>query len=98
MVSTIRGAKGAFDGAKGGRDPSAISWMAYDKMYPMGPAAAPRNTTTKQPPKVTVKQTNKIYMNIRDTDPNAIVAAHNKETGRRAALSVRSALALTRRN
>ena len=98
VVSTIRGAKGAFDGAKGGRDPSAISWMAYDKMYPMGPAAAPRNTTTKQPPKVTVKQTNKIYMNIRDTDPNAIVAAHNKETGRRAALSVRSALALTRRN
>ena len=98
VVSTIRGAKEAFDGAKGGNGPSAVSWMAYEKMYPMGPASAPRNTSTKTPPKINVTQNIKNTIYIKDVDPNAVVAAHNKDSNRRAALGIRSALAMTRRN
>lgn len=97
VVSTIRGAKGAFDNAKGGRDPSALSWMAYDKMYPIGPAQAPTNRSSKTPPKVNVKQTNYHTWNVRDTDPNAIVAGFNKVNAQKAAQPIKSALAAVRR-
>ena len=98
VVSTIRGAKTAFDSGMANKGPSDLSWMAYEKIYPMGPAPPQRTTSNKKPPNVKVNQTNKIYMNIRDTDPNAIVAAHNKETSRRASMGIRSALAMTQRN
>lgn len=97
VVSTIRGAKDVFDNTKGTGSQSSLSWMAYEKIYPMGPAPPPNSFTSKTPPKVKVNQTNKIYMNLKDADPNAIVAAHNKETSRRAAMGIKSAMSLTRR-
>ena len=44
-----------------------------------------------------MKQTNYHTWNVKDTDPNAIVAGFNQKNAQAAAVPLRSALAMTRR-
>ena len=96
VVSTIRGAKAAYDNAGPSGVASGLSYLAYEKMFPMGPAKPPTSRDPKIPP-VKVTQNIKVIMNVRDGDPNAIVAGPNRMAGSKAAQPIKSALALIRR-
>jgi hypothetical protein len=62
----------------------------------IGPAK-PSSKDAPKPPKVNMKVVQHLHMNIRDTDPNAVVAAYNKNAAGRLALPLASALAAARR-
>lgn len=63
----------------------------------LGPQKPNTARAAPKPPKVNVKVVNHNHWNVRDVDPNAIVAAHNKNTARSVAVPLRSALAMGRR-
>jgi hypothetical protein len=69
--------------------------LAATPIGPVKPTAT--SATNPKPPKVNVKVTNHNHFNIRDTDPNAVVAAFNKNQGKNLALPLASALAQARR-
>lgn len=102
-ASKIRAGKLRFDLATADR-PDAIKPDAIKPdvgMYgntALGPQKPNSLRANPKPPKVNVKVTNHNHWNVRDVDPNAIVAAHNKNTARSVAVPLNSALALARRS
>lgn len=97
MAATVRGAAKAFREAKA--DPfnaevPSISEALYNRLYPMGPELPPPggSANNKKPPKVDVKVTNYTTLNLREMDPNAVVAAHNKITAQKVAVPLSAAL------
>lgn len=90
-ASTIRGAADAFAAAKG--DPTQITTTFAEMLTPMGPELPPGfKPKNQKPPPVNVKVNNYNSWNIRDADPNAIVAAFNKTTARQVANPIRTAM------
>ena len=102
FADKIRGGKAAFDAAGGNRKnleevmfKREQDRLASTLIGPMKPASADK--ARPKPPKVNMKVTQHLHMNIRDTDPNAVVAAYNKNAAGKLALPLASALAAARR-
>lgn len=98
----IRGGKAAFDAAGGNRKnlEEVLFKREQDRLGsaligPVKPTSSDKNRP--KPPKVNMKVTQHLHMNIRDTDPNAVVAAYNKNAAGRLALPLASALAAATR-
>jgi len=101
IADKIRGGKAAFDAA-GSAGMGYEAWKFKREQEQLantliGPAKPPSPKEKPKPPKVNVKVTNHNHFNIRDTDPNAVVAAFNKSQGKAIALPLASALAQARR-
>lgn len=97
LADSIRGAAEAFRNAKA--DPfnakiPSLSDALYNRLYPMGPEAPPPggNANNKKPPKVDAKVTIYNQMNLREMDPNAVVAAFNRITAQKVAVPLQAAL------
>ncbi len=91
MAESIRGAADAFAAARG--DPTQIATSVAEMLTPMGPELPPGfKPKNQKPPPVNVKVNNYNSWNIRDADPNAIVAAFNKTTARQVANPIRTAM------
>ncbi len=97
-ASSIRAGKLRFDLATANRpDPTRPDMGMYGTQA-LGPQKPNTLRATPKPPKVNVKQTIHNHWNIRDVDPNAIVAAHNKSSARSVAQAAQSAMSLGRRS
>lgn len=101
-AASIRAGKLRFDLA--GNNGKSLEELKYKREQdrleatPIGPVKPTATSATNpKPPKVNVKVTNHNHFNIRDTDPNAVVAAFNKNQGKNLALPLASALAQARR-
>jgi hypothetical protein len=97
MADTVRGAADAFRKAKA--DPfnaavPSLSEAAYNRLYPMGPELPPPggSANNKKPPKVEAKVTIYNQMNLREMDPNAVVAAFNRVTSQKIAVPLTAAM------
>lgn len=97
MAETVRGAAEAFRNAKA--DPlnasiPSLSQAAYDRLYPMGPELPPPGgaANNKKPPKVEAKVTMYNTINLREMDPNAVVAAFNRISAQKVAVPLQAAL------
>lgn len=97
MAETVRGAAEAFRNAKANPfDASvpSISEALYNRLYPMGPEAPPpgASANNKKPPKVDAKVTIYNQMNLREMDPNAVVAAFNRITAQKVSVPLSAAM------
>lgn len=97
FAASIREAAEVFRSAKA--DPfnakiPSLSDALYNRLYPMGPEAPPPggNANNKKPPKVDAKVTIYNQMNLREMDPNAVVAAFNRITAQKVAVPLQAAL------
>lgn len=91
IADKIRAAADAFAAGKG--DPSEIATQVAAMLTPMGPELPPGFVRRNQkPPPVNVTVKNYNSWNIRDADPNAIVAAFNKTTAKQVANPIRTAM------
>ncbi len=90
-AADIRAAALRFDLAVG--DPTKPASEIAEMLTPMGPELPPGfKPKNQKPPPVNVKVNNYNSWNIRDADPNAIVAAFNKTTARQVANPIRTAM------
>ena len=96
-ASKIRAGKLRFDLATADRPDAIKPDVGMYGNTALGPQKPNSLRANPKPPKVNVKVTNHNHWNVRDVDPNAIVAAHNKNTARSVAVPLNSALALARR-
>jgi hypothetical protein len=96
-ASKIRAGKLRFDLATAERPDIIRPDVGMYGNTALGPQKPNSLRANPKPPKVNVKVTNHNHWNVRDVDPNAIVAAHNKNTARSVAVPLNSALALARR-
>jgi len=96
-AAKIRAGKLRFDLAKADRPDAIRPDVGMYGNAALGPQKPSSLRGSPKPPKVNVKVTNHNHWNVRDVDPNAIVAAHNKNTARSVAVPLNSALALARR-
>ena len=97
-ASKIRAGKLRFDLATADRPDAIRPDVGMYGNTALGPQKPNSLRANPKPPKVNVKVTNHNHWNVRDVDPNAIVAAHNKNTARSVAVPLNSALALARRS
>lgn len=97
LADKVRGAAEAFRKAKANPyDPAmpSLSEALYNRLYPMGPEMPPPggSANNKKPPKVDAKVTVYNTINLREMDPNAVVAAYNKITAQKVAVPLAAAL------
>ena len=97
-AASIRAGKLRFDLATATRPDTIKPDIGMYGNAALGPQKPNSLRANPKPPKVNVKVTNHNHWNVRDVDPNAIVAAHNKNTARSVAVPLNSALALARRS
>lgn len=96
-AAAIRRGADAFDGATAdpfNADLPSLSEAVYNRIYPMGPQPAPAKTKDPRGNPPTVKANVTLYntMNLREADPNAVVAAFNRTTAGKLAVPLSSAL------
>lgn len=97
MADKVRGAAEVFRKAKAdpfSTDAPMLSEALYNRLYPMGPELPPPGSSAanKKPPKVDAKVTIYNQMNLREMDPNAVVAAFNRVTSQKVAVPLSAAL------
>lgn len=97
FAASIREAAEVFRSAKA--DPfnakiPSLSDALYNRLYPMGPEVPPPggSGSNKKPPKVDAKVTIYNQMNLREMDPNSVVAAFNRITAQKVAVPLQAAL------
>ena len=97
FAASIREAAEVFRNAKA--DPfnakiPSLSDALYNRLYPMGPELPPPggSANNKKPPKVDAKVTIYNQMNLREMDPNAVVAAFNRITAQKVSVPLQAAL------
>jgi len=75
-------------------DVPSISEEVFNRLYPMGPFPAPAKGQDqgKKPPIVKATVTMYNNLNLREADPNAIVAAFNRQTANKLAVPLSSAM------
>ena len=96
-AASIRAGRLRFDLAQATRPDVSRPDVGMYGNVALGPQKPNSLRGTPKPPKVNVKVVNHNHWNVRDVDPNAIVAAHNKNTARSVAVPLTSALAMGRR-
>ena len=97
MADKVRGAAEVSRKAKAdpfSTDAPMLSEALYNRLYPMGPELPPPGSSAanKKPPKVDAKVTIYNTMNLREMDPNAVVAAFNRVTSQKVAVPLTAAL------
>lgn len=72
----------------------SLSEALYNRLYPMGPELGPPggSANNRRPPKVEAKVTIYNQMNLREMDPNAVVAAFNRISAQKVAVPLQAAL------